>query len=103
MAPNCALKLPPWDCRVETSGIRAPPALQQSRVPLSNPPFDNVSLIHVAGVVPSPVRLAVREPPGPLSVTVRVPVLTPEAVGRKVTVSVQLAFGAIEAPQLLLC
>src|SRR5580698_2535973 len=103
MAPNCALKLPLCVCNTDAVGTSAPPAVQQSSVPLSNPLFESVFVTHVAGVVPRPVRLAVRGPPGPLSVTVSMPGLTPDAVGWKLTLITQLLLAASELPQLLFC
>jgi hypothetical protein len=56
-----------------------------------------------AGAVPVPVRAAVWGLPVALSVTVRVPVLAPVAVGLNVTLMAQLAPAARLVPQLLVC
>ena len=57
--------------------------------------------VTAGAVVPVPVRLTVCVLGLALSVTVRVPVRVPEAVGLKVTLIVQLASAFTEVPQVL--
>ena len=56
-----------------------------------------------AGAIPVPVRLAVCGLFVALSVTVRVPVRVPPAVGVNVTLMVQVSPAATLAPQLFVC
>ena len=54
-----------------------------------------------AGAIPVPLRLTVCGLPAPLSVMDTVPVRVPVVVGVKVTLMVQLAEAANDAPQVL--
>ena len=54
-------------------------------------------------VIPVPLKLAACGLPGPLSVTVNVPILVPVVVGVKTTLMVQLPFAGSDAPQLSVC
>ena len=66
------------------------------------PVVTNAALAEIATLIgAAPARARTTGPPG--EVTVRLPSRSPAAVGAKVTVMAQIAFGASVVPQLLVC
>lgn len=84
MVKGAEAGLPPSLFTVTESGALVVPTNVPGKVKLTGKTW-------TIGAAPSPVKLAVCGLPGALSVTDKVPVLVPEAVGAKLTSIVQLA------------